>query len=190
MKDIKTIIAEHGADLTEEQREAIISAVGENYRTIDEVEKKAARIKALEEQNAALTEQVGNLEGDGEELETLRKQVEKFQADEEARKATESEQAKRDAFRATFEQALGSKEFANDIVRDSVFEQVYQRCSDDTGTGAKEALEAITKDAYGIWKNPQNDPAKMPTADQFNKRTESTDNAMRSFADALFGGAR
>ena len=49
MKNILTILDEAKVTLTEEQKETINKAVGENYKTIAEVEKKDEKIKALTE---------------------------------------------------------------------------------------------------------------------------------------------
>lgn len=187
MKDIKAILSEH--ELDSSVSEAIIKAVNENYRTIDEMEKKAKRIDDLTAQNKALTEQVGELQGDGEEVEKLRKQVADFQEAEEQRKATEAENEKREAFRVTFDAAVGERKFANDLVRNSVFESVYSTCSEDAGAGAKDTLEALTKDMPGVWENPQNAPHNMPNAADLSTQSSGTDATKRSFARSLFGGA-
>lgn len=170
MKDIKAILKEHGEALSDEQRDAIISAVGENYRTIEEVEKKAERIKTLEEQNQALTEQVGKLEGDGEELENLREKVKAFQQAEETRKAEQDEQQKRDSFRVLFDKAVGENEFTNDLIKETIFEKAYNECKDNAAINASDALKKFTQDKDGIFKNPQQDPAKMPTAEQVSSK--------------------
>lgn len=186
MKDIKAIL--EGFTLTDEDREAIIKEVGENYRSIVEVTKKSQRIEELENQNKALTEQVNNLEGDGEELENLRKQISDFEAAEEKRKADENEAAKRDKFRAAFNEAVGERTFTNDVIRDAIFEKAYKECGDDVATGAKEAIEKLTKDTEGIWTNPQRDVNKMPSQEDIsgNKDHKVTD-AKKTISDFMFG---
>lgn len=186
MKDIKAILS--AFELSDDDREAIIKEVGENYRSIVEMEKKTSRIKELEEQNEALTKQVGNLEGDGEEVKKLQKQVEDFEAKEAQRKADAEEAAKRDQFRAVFDAAVGEKEFANDIIRDSIFDRAYAKCTETTGLDAKQVIEEMTKDADGVWKNPQQEVAKMPDPaalssnnDKKKKEDEGT------ITDFLFG---
>lgn len=185
MKDIKAILS--AFELSDDDREAIIKEVGENYRSIVEVDKKANRIKELEEQNAALTEQVGNLEGDGEEVEKLREQVKTFEAAEAQRKAEAEEAAKRDQFRAVFDAAVGEREFSNDIIRDSIFDKAYARCTETTGLDAKQVIEEMTKDAEGVWKNPQQDVRKMPDPAAISNKKPSDDAVKKSFAAQLFG---
>lgn len=187
MKDIKEILRD--IELSDEDRQTIISEVGENYRTINEVNGKVDRIKELEEQNQALTEQVGNLEGDGEEVEKLRQQVRDFEAAEEKRKAEAEEAEKRSQFRTVFDAAIGEREFANDLIRDSVFNKAYATCSATAGLDAKRVIEDMTKDADGIWKNPQQEAKKMPNpADVSNAKTTNEDAAKKDIAKFLFGG--
>ena len=186
MKDIKAIL--EGITLTDEERESIIREVGENYRSIVEVTKKAQRIEELETQNKALTDQVSNLEGDGEELEKLRQQISDFEAAEEKRKADETEAEKREQFRTAFDKAVGDRTFTNDVVREAIFEKAYKECGDDVATGAKDAIEKLTKDTEGIWTNPQRDVNKMPSQNDLsgNKDHEVKD-AKKTIADFMFG---
>lgn len=188
MKDIKAILAE--VELEDSVRESIIKAVNENYKTVEEMDKKLKRIADLEDQNKALTDQVGNLEGDGEELEKLRKQVQDFTEAEEQRKADEAEKEKRQSFATVFDAALGEREFSNDIMRNAIFDKAYEKCSAETGLDAKKVIEELTKDADGIWKNPQQETNKMPNPAYISKKKTSSDNAKKTFADMLFSASR
>lgn len=187
MKDIKAILAEHEID--GDAAKAIAHAVGENYRTRAETEAKAERIKELERQNGELADQVKALEGDGEQLEKLRKQVADYEQAEAERKAKAEEDARRDSFRALFDAAIGDREFANDLMRDTVFERAYKECQ-SLGTGAKDAIEAVTKDVDGVWLNPQRDPKRMPGASDVSSKRPDGEAAKRAFAAQLFGGRR
>lgn len=186
MKDIKAIL--EGFTLTDEERETIIKEVGDNYRSIVEMTKKNQRIEELEKQNEALTEQVNNLEGDGEELEKLRKQISDFEAAEEKRKADETEAEKRDTFRKAFDEVVGDRTFTNDVIREAIFEKAYKQCGDDVATGARDAIEALTKDTEGIWTNPQRDVKKMPSQNEIsgNKDHEVKD-AKKTISNFMFG---
>ena len=186
MKDIKAIL--EGFTLTDEDRESIIREVGENYRSIVEMTKKAQRIEELEQQNRALTEQVGKLEGDSEEVASLRKQIDDFQRAEEKRKSDELEAAKRDSFRALFDSAIDGKEFANDMIRESIFEKAYQECASETGYDVGKAIEKLTKDTDGIWKNPQRDVSKMPSQNDISSNKDhEAESDVRKIASFMFG---
>lgn len=54
MSDIFTILSEAGVEVGEELKKPLLKAVGENYRTIAEYEKKTSRIAELEKQNYGL----------------------------------------------------------------------------------------------------------------------------------------
>lgn len=187
MKDIKAILTEHGEGLTDDAVKAITDAVNANYKTINEYQKKTDRITQLEEQNSELTEQVGNLKGDSAEVEKLRSQVETYKQAEIDRKELEDAQAKRDQFQEVFNAAVGERTFANDLVRESVFERVYKTCSEDTGAGAKETLDKLTNDMPGVWENPQTVPHKMPNAAEMSTNTDdSAAAAKKSLLSQLF----
>lgn len=187
MKDIKAILSEHGENLTSEQVEKITEAVNSNYKTINEYQKKTERISQLETKNEELTEQVGNLKGDSEEVEKLRSQVELYMQEEKDRKEKEEAQAKRDQFKQVFDSAVGERVFANDLVRESVFDRVYKKCSEDTGAGAKETLESLTKDMPGVWENPQHAVHMMPNAADISTITnDSAAAAKKSLLSQLF----
>lgn len=190
MKDIKAILNEHCEGLTEEQITAVTKDVIANYKTINEFNDKKERISQLEAQNKELSEQVGNLQGDSEEIVTLREQVKAFEDAENTRKEQEEADKKREAFRAVFNDAVGDREFANDLMRDVLFERVYDKCADDTGIGAKDALESLTKDMTGVWVNPQNAPHNMPNAANVstNQNDDTAAAAKRSLLKELFQG--
>lgn len=187
MKDIRAILAEH--ELDEAAAKAIEKAVGENYRTIAEVQQKADRIKDLEKTNGELSDQVKALEGDGEQLQTLRDKVAEYEQAEADRKAKADEDAKRESFRALFDAALDGREFANELMRETVFEKAYAECQ-NVGKGAAEAIEAVTKDVDGVWVNPQRDPKRMPSAKDVSstsKEEKAKKDDQRLMAEFFFG---
>lgn len=188
MKDIQAIISDYSEKLTQDEQAAIVKAVNANYKTIVEVEKKSNRIDELEKEIASLNEQISEMNDDSEEMAELKKQVEDFKAAEEKRKADEAENAKRSQFRDSFNAVIGDKEFANDLVRESVFDKVYEKCSNETGYGIDQAIKDFTENADGIWKNPQHESNKLPNPDGLtnsNENESSTDKAIRSLAQRL-----
>lgn len=183
MKDIKEILKDHGV----EDVDAIAKEVIENYRSIAEVNKKDERIKDLEGQNQTMTEQIKELEGSSEMIESLKKQVTDFQEAEKARKEAEKESAKRDSFLESFNAAVGDKEFSNSLMRESVFEKAYKMCGEQSGMGAKEAIESLTKDMDGVWINPQKAAHKMPSPGQIDSKQQDEAAEKKDFARMLFG---
>lgn len=184
LKDIRSILNDY--EIPEEVREAIAKEVRANYKTIADWQKKADRIAELEEANASLTEKVTALKDGNEEADALRKQVKDYQ-DAEAQRIAEAQEAdRRESFRKSFEEALGERKFANGIVEKAVFDAAYADCTANAGRSAKDAIEAATKDAEGIWVNPQRDPHKMPNPDDVSSKPKRTQ-AQDTFLSQLFG---
>lgn len=184
MKDIKAILNDY--EIPEEAREAIAKEVRANYKTVADWQKKADRIAELEEANAALTEKAAALKDGSDEAEALRQQVADLRAAEAERKAEAEAAAQRDAFKKSFDEALGGRRFANEIVAEAVFTRAYERCKSAPGFDVKEAIDEAAGGADGIWVNPQRDPAKMPTqADVSSGETRTHEE--NAFLAALFG---
>lgn len=102
MKDIVKILEESGLTLTPEQREAITTAVTENYRTIADYQKQAKKLETAADEHAATKKQ---LEAATEALERFKDiDPEKIQGEleqyrkaaEDARKEAEREITRRD----------------------------------------------------------------------------------------------
>lgn len=186
MKDIRTILNDY--EIPEEVREAIAKEVRANYKTIADWQKKADRIAELEEANAAFAEKANALDGKDAENAALKDEIAKWEA-KEAERIEGEKRAKAEAdFRKSFEEAVGDRKFANDMIADAVFRKTYERCKSETGFAIDKALEEAVKDADGIWVNPQRDPAKMPTKSIISGGEQRT-HEEKSFLDALFGPA-
>lgn len=185
MKDIRAILEEAGLD--QDKIDATAKEVLENYKSINEVEAKTEKIKELEKETSELREQIENAQGSEEEIQRLKETVEEYKAAEEKRNADEKEKANRDSFSAVFEASLDGKEFANDLLKETVFEKVYGMCKEASGLGAKEAIESVTKDIPGVWVNPQTDPRKMPSPQDLQVKNDSLVESKKGLANLLFG---
>lgn len=190
MKDIKAIIEEHAADLTDDVKAAIFKDVRANYKTVAEYAKKVDRIEELENHVAAVGEKASKLEGDSKELEELRAEI-KARDEAEAERAAEAKKAADlEKFRAVFNETLGDREFVNEIMAETVFQRVYDACSAEPGKSANAALDDTIKDMDGVWKNPQRDPKMMPSLEQVSSAKQTDETAARkSLASMLFGGS-
>jgi len=102
MKDIVKILEESGLTLTSEQREAITTAVAENYRTIADYQKQAKKLETAADEQAAVqkqldaaTEALGKFKDiDPEQIQGQLEQYRK--AAEDAKKEAEREIMRRD----------------------------------------------------------------------------------------------
>ena len=102
MKDIVKILEESGLTLTSEQREAITTAVAENYRTIADYQKQAKKLETAADEQAAVQKQLdAATEALGKfndiDPEQIQGQLEQYRkAAEDAKKEAEREIMRRD----------------------------------------------------------------------------------------------
>lgn len=169
MKNVVEILTENGIELSDEQANAIDAAVRENYKTRAEFDQKMAkysdaqkRIKELEGEIAKRDEAIESMSGNAEELEAYKKQVAEYQQREAEAKEKAEQAAKIDAFRPIFDEALAGREFANDIMKDSIFDKAFAGCANTNAATCKAFIDSMTAELDGVWKNPQQDPKKMP----------------------------
>ena len=102
------------AGLGQDAARAAEESILKDYRSKEETDKKAERIRALEAEVAGYREQVEGLRADGAEVEALKAKVaEHERADAERREREAAEQA-RERFRAEFDAAVGGGLVASD----------------------------------------------------------------------------
>lgn len=90
MKNIETIIAEAGVELTDEQKQKINDGVKENYKTVADYQKQKEKIDSLEKTVETAQETIKKFEGANPEelkkkVEELTKTIESNKADYEAK---------------------------------------------------------------------------------------------------------
>lgn len=185
MKGIEQILTEAGID--GDQADAITREVTANYRSINEVEKKAARIQELTDRVEALTAEIESAEQAGAELQEARALIERYEAEEAERKAEAEEATRRDGFKAVFDAAVGDREFANGLIRDTVFDRVYDACMATDGLGAREALDSVIDGLDNVWLNPQLDERKQPKPGSVQSGKQDAATAKRDFVRRFFG---
>lgn len=79
MKNILSILADAGVEITDEQKKSIDEAVKENYKPVDDWQKQHDKVKNLEEQLNSTKEALAKF--DGVDAEALNKQIEDLKAD-------------------------------------------------------------------------------------------------------------
>lgn len=79
MKNILSILADAGVEITDEQKKNIDEAVKENYKPVDDWQKQHDKVKNLEEQLNSTKETLAKF--DGVDAEALNKQIEDLKAD-------------------------------------------------------------------------------------------------------------
>ena len=122
-----------------------------------DIKKERDKAKEAAETIKQLQDSMGDVDG-------MKAKLEEYQKADEARQKAEQEAAAHKAMEDRFNAVLGDKQFANDLVRNGTLDAFSRALNDpaNTGKGDKELFDDLTKDAAGIWKNPQQEPVKVP----------------------------
>lgn len=134
-----------------------------DYVAKGKADKDRDKIKALEAQLAERDSTIKALEQAKGDAEAMQAELDKYKAAEAERAAAE-EAAKTDAILTkAAESALEGKDFVNDFTRQHFVTALKTALSDpaNRGKGAAELFAEMTKDATGIFVNPQQEPLKI-----------------------------
>lgn len=136
---------------------------------------------------------ITTLESNKGDLEALQAELEKYRQADEARRKAEQEAQARAATMERFKAAKGDKEFSSEYAESGVLEAFSKALADpaNTGKGDAELFSALTQDAVGLFKNPQQEQVVIRgvnhqggtvyTADQIRKMTP--DEINKNWAD-------
>lgn len=119
--------------------------------------------KARDELKTA-KETIATLEANKGDTEALQAELDKYKQADEARKKAEQEAEAHAALVERFGKVKGDREFSSPYAESGVMDAFRQAIADpaNTGKGDAELFDTLTKDAAGIWKNPQQKPVKVP----------------------------
>lgn len=164
MQDIDSIL--EAAGITGDAAEAVRNGVAENYRTIAEVQEKAAKIQQLKEAAQQTADELSKLkELDGtnaEAVEAAKARIAELEAAAKEREAKDAEAAKAEQFEADFSKATEGKQFAGPLVREAVASKARALVDANPDMTVEDAIERAVGDGEGVWRNAQRDPHKMP----------------------------
>lgn len=107
---------------------------------------------------------IATLEANKGDTEALQAELDKYKQADEARQKAEQEAAAHAALVDRFGKVKGDREFSSEFAESGLLEAFNKAISDpaNTGKGDKELFDALTKDAAGLFKNPQQEPVKVP----------------------------
>ena len=164
LQNIEEILKANGIE--GDPAKAIAKAVGENYKTVAEVEQKAKKLTetqaALDNANKALDE--AKKAAESADVDGLKAKIAEYEEAAKERTEADEEAKKRAAFADEFGKAVGDKKFVNDIVRDAVADKAYAIAKANPDMDVAAILGGIVSDAEGVWQNPQQTVKKMPAA--------------------------
>lgn len=142
-----------------------------------------ADVKKARDDLKTARETISTLESNKGDLEALQAELEKYRQADEARQKAEQEAQARAATLERFKAAKGDKEFSSEYAESGVLEAFSKALADpaNTGKGDAELFSALTQDAVGLFKNPQQEQVVIRgvnhqggtiyTADQIRKMT-------------------
>lgn len=163
--DGKSLTLEEFQAKTKDMKLADLSS-GE-YVAKGKFEDQQRKIGELEKQISEKDTTIANMEKANGNIEAIQKELDGYKEAEATRKKAEREAQADQILTAAAEQALEGKEFINDYTRAHFVAELKKAIADPANKGKSPAklFEAMTKDADGIFRNPQQEPLKIPKVD-------------------------
>lgn len=126
--------------------------------------------KELESLRAQIKEKdktIESLEKSGGDAKKMAEELERYKQAEAQRKKEEREAREDQILTVAAMQALEGKEFVNEPTRAHYLSELKKAIADPANKDKSptKLFETITKDADGIFKNPQQEPLKIPKVD-------------------------
>lgn len=128
---------------------------------------QAKELESLRAQLAEKDQAIANLEKARGDAKKMAEELEKYKQAESDRKKAEEDARADQILTAAAEQALEGKEFVNDPTRAHYVAELKKAIADPANRGKSpvKLFEALTRDADGIFKNPQQEPLRIPRVD-------------------------
>ena len=143
--------------------------------------KYGADVKKARDDLKTAKETISTLEANKGDMETLQAELKKYQDAEAARQQAEKEAQARAATLERFKAAKGDKEFSSEYAESGVLEAFSKALADpaNTGKGDAELFSALTKDAVGLFKNPQQETVTIKSVGNSWSNDANNDAMMR-----------
>ena len=143
MKNIQTILAEAGVELTEEQKTAVNKAVVENYKPVSDWQKQVDKVTNLTEQLDSTKEALKKF--DGVDAEGLNRQIHELKTDLEAKEQEyQSKMADRD-FQDLLKESINEAKGKNAKAITALLEVEDLKASKNQKEDIQKALKALAE---------------------------------------------
>lgn len=157
MKDIIEILKDSGIEVEEGKQPEIRKALAENYKTINEHNKKIEKLtEQVNTANETITDLKGKLEDASKvDVKALQDKVKEFEDAEADRVKKENAQKEAEALKARFSPLKGDNKFLNEGTESWMFNEFKNALDLEENKGKSDAdiYAAITKDK-NIYENP------------------------------------
>lgn len=178
MMNIEQILETNKVNVTDEQKSSVVKAVAENYKTINEFDKRISKLETerdgYKEQLETATETLKGFEGI--KPEELQAEVEKYKkVAEEQEKNFKQELEKRD-FADALDKAIGDYKFSSEYAKKSVAEEIKGaglKLVDGKIIGLNDMIEAIKGKDASAFVDESKEKLEQNKA-RFTKQTEAS----------------
>lgn len=123
-----------------------------------------ADVKKVKDDLKTAKDTIATMEAAKGDTDALQAELEKYRQADEARQKAEQEAASHAALVERFGKVKGDRDFSSQFAESGLLDAFSKAINDptNTGKGDKELFDALTKDAAGLFKNPQQEPVKVP----------------------------
>lgn len=162
----ESLTLEQFIEKTKDMKLADLSSGG--YVDRKKFDDQKAELERLKNDLSDRDKTISNLEAAGSDSEAMRRELEGYRKAEADRKKAEKEAETDRILTEAAEQALDGKEFVNDYTRNHFLTELKKAIADPANKGKRAAklFEDMTKDLDGIFRNPQQEPLKIPGVDK------------------------
>lgn len=178
MINIEEILKVNNVTVTDEQKAAINKAVSENYKTINEFEKRVSKLEAerdgYKEQLDTATETLKGF--DGIKPEELQAEVEKYKKKAEEQEETFKKELEKRDFSDALDKAIGDYKFSSDYAKKSVMEEIKAaglKLVDGKIIGLNDMIETIKGKDASAFVDEAKDKLEQNKA-KFTKQTQQS----------------
>lgn len=178
MINIEEILKANNVTVTDEQKAAINKAVSENYKTINEFEKRVSKLEAerdgYKEQLDTATETLKSF--DGIKPEELQAEVEKYKKKAEEQEETFKKELEKRDFSDALDKAIGDYKFSSEYAKKSVVEEIKAaglKLVDGKIIGLNDMIETIKGKDASAFVDEAKDKLEQNKA-KFTKQTQQS----------------
>ena len=183
MINIEEILKTNNVTVTDEQKAAINKAVSENYKTINEFEKRVSKLEAerdgYKEQLDTATETLKGF--DGIKPEELQEEVEKYKKKAEEQEETFKKELEKRDFSDALDKAIGDYKFSSEYAKKSVMEEIKAaglKLVDGKIIGLNDMIETIKGKDASAFVDEAKDKLEQNKA-KFTKQTQQSKDGTR-----------
>ncbi len=141
-----------------------------------------ADVKKAKDDLKTAKDTIATLEAAKGDTDALQAELDKYKQADEARQKAEQEAASHAALVERFNGVKGDRDFSSQFAESGLLDAFSKAINDpaNTGKGDKELFDALTKDADGLFKNPQQETVVIPGVSNKTAQKEPT-----SLAEAM-----